>query len=62
MVLSFANREEFRVGRSHLADVSEQADPFVSRINSTIAYRNGISPSMQAGYGSGTTIRSTGRE
>lgn len=39
LILSFAKKEEFKIGRSKKADISDSADLFISRLNSVIACR-----------------------
>lgn len=39
MILSFAQKKEYRIGRSQQADICDKTDPYVSRINSLIAQR-----------------------
>lgn len=41
IVLSFASKKEFKIGRSQNADICDRADPFISRINSLIKYEGG---------------------
>lgn len=60
MVLSFSKKKEYKIGRSHLADVTDKSDLLVSRINTTITYKESTTILIQIKFGSKTAIQSTG--
>jgi hypothetical protein len=41
MILSFAEKKKYKIGRSKEADICDKADPLISRINSLISEVDG---------------------
>jgi hypothetical protein len=41
MILSFAEKKKYKIGRSKDADICDKADPLISRINSLISEVDG---------------------
>jgi len=61
MILSFAEKKKYKIGRSKEADICDKADPLISRINSLISEVDGKSLLIKAAYSSVITNLNTER-